>query len=178
VSVRDADRRGRRGPGRLRRCRRRQHALARGDAHHHGRRGHGVEEPMIVPDDKDWTWVLDRRCDECGFDARTFPVTETGARTRANAAAWEVLLQRDDATARFRPDRWSVLEYACHVRDVFRVYDGRLAQMLDEDGPHYDNWDQDETAAADGYHAQDPAQVSPDLVEAAETVAARFDSVT
>jgi hypothetical protein len=132
---------------------------------------------MIVPDDKDWTWVLDRRCDECGFDATAFPVTETGARTRANAAAWEVLLQRDDAALRFRPDRWSVLEYACHVRDVFRVYDGRLSRMLAEDGPHYDNWDQDDTAAVEEYHAQDPARVSAELVDAAETVAARFDGV-
>jgi len=133
---------------------------------------------MIVPDDKDWTWVLERRCDECGFDATAFPVAETGARTRANAAAWEVLLQRDDAAARFRPDRWSVLEYACHVRDVFRVYDGRLARMLAEDGPHYDNWDQDETAASGAYRAQDPAVVGPELLEAAETVAVRFDAVT
>jgi len=42
--------------------------------------------PMIVPDAKDWTWVLERRCDDCGFDATAFAVTETGARTRANAA--------------------------------------------------------------------------------------------
>jgi hypothetical protein len=133
---------------------------------------------MIVPDDKDWTWVLDRRCDECGFDATAFPVTETGARTRANAAAWEVLLQRDDAALRFRPDRWSVLEYACHVRDVFRVYDGRLSRMLAEDGPRYDNWDQGETAATDGYQRQDPAVVGPELVAAAETVASRFEAVT
>jgi hypothetical protein len=132
---------------------------------------------MIVPDGKDWTWVLERRCGECGFDATAFPVHETGARTRANAAAWEVLLQRDDAAVRFRRDRWSVLEYACHVRDVFRVYDGRLARMLAEDGPHYDNWDQDETAASDAYHAQDPAVVGPELVAAAEMVAARFDAV-
>ena len=25
----------------------------------------------IVPDDKDWTWVLLRPCPECGFDAST-----------------------------------------------------------------------------------------------------------
>jgi len=133
---------------------------------------------MIVPDGKDWTWVLERRCHECGFDATAFPVTETGARTRANAAAWEVVLQRDDAALRFRPDRWSVLEYACHVRDVFRVYDGRLTRMLAEEGPHYDNWDQDETAATEAYDVQDPAVVSPELVDAAETVASRFDTVT
>ena len=96
----------------------------------------------------------------------------------ANAAAWEVLLQRDDASLRFRPDRWSVLEYACHVRDVFRVYDHRLARMLDEDAPHYDNWDQNETAAVDAYRAQDPATVGPELVAAAEVVSERFDAVT
>jgi hypothetical protein len=133
---------------------------------------------MITPDGKDWTWVLQRRCDDCGFDARAFPVSETGARTRANAAAWEVLLQRDDAPVRFRPDRWSVLEYACHVRDVFRVYDHRLARMLDEDGPRYDNWDQDHTAAQDAYHAQDPGTVGPELMDAAEVIATRFDGVT
>ena len=133
---------------------------------------------MIAPDDKDWTWVLERRCDSCGFDATTFAVAETGSRTRATAAAWEVLLQRDDAPVRFRPDRWSVLEYACHVRDVFRVYDDRLARMLAEDAPHYDNWDQDETATRDAYHQQLPAVVGPELVEAAEVVATRFDSVT
>ena len=25
---------------------------------------------QIVPDTKDWTWVLDRVCDECGYDAK------------------------------------------------------------------------------------------------------------
>jgi hypothetical protein len=132
---------------------------------------------MIVPDAKDWTWVLERRCDDCGFDASVFPVIETGARVRDNAAAWEVVLQRDDHGVRSRPDRWSALEYACHVRDVFRVYDGRLARMLNEDGPHYVNWDQDATAAEAAYQAQDPAVVAPELVAAAETVAARFDTV-
>ncbi len=25
----------------------------------------------IVPDTKDWTWVLERTCPQCGFDTRT-----------------------------------------------------------------------------------------------------------
>jgi hypothetical protein len=50
--------------------------------------------------------------------------------------------------------------------------------MLDEDGPHYDDWDQDATAATEAYHTQDPAIVGPELVDAAEVVAARFDTVT
>ena len=44
---------------------------------------------MIVPDDKDWTWVLERPCPECGFDARTFPAEQVGAQARANAATWQ-----------------------------------------------------------------------------------------
>jgi hypothetical protein len=136
-----------------------------------------VGRTVIARDRKDWTWVLERRCHECGFDATAFAVTETGDRTRANAATWEVLLQRDDAPVRFRPDRWSVLEYACHVRDVYRVYDVRLARMLGEDEPHYDDWDQDASAAEGGYREQDPLVVAPELVTAAETVATRFDSV-
>lgn len=26
----------------------------------------------IVADDKDWTWVIERACPECGFDAGAF----------------------------------------------------------------------------------------------------------
>ena len=38
--------------------------------------------PPIEPDAKDWTWVLDRPCPECGFDARAFPREEVGAMLR------------------------------------------------------------------------------------------------
>jgi hypothetical protein len=41
----------------------------------------------IAPDTKDWTWVLERACPECGFDARAFPREEAGRMVRANAAA-------------------------------------------------------------------------------------------
>ena len=33
----------------------------------------GTRDP-IVPDTKDWTWVLDRPCEECGFDATAHQV--------------------------------------------------------------------------------------------------------
>lgn len=50
--------------------------------------------------------------------------------------------------------------------------------MLDEDGPSYPNWDQDETALAERYNTQDPAIVSVELGEAAEALALRFDGVS
>ena len=133
---------------------------------------------MIVPDVKDWTWVLERPCPECGFDASGFARDQVGAEARANAATWVRLLADPGAAVRTRSDRWSVLEYACHVRDVFRVCDYRLERMLTEDGPRYDNWDQDATAIDDRYDEQDPTTVGDEVVAAAAVIADRFDAVS
>ena len=53
-----------------------------------------------------------------------------------------------------RPLVGSSLEYGCHVRDVFRIFERRLHRMLAEDNPLLENWEQDETAVADRYWAQ------------------------
>ncbi len=133
---------------------------------------------MIAPDTKDWTWVLERPCDECGFVAGDLDPAEVPVVLRGNAAAWGPVLARPDA--RTRPDAatWSPLEYACHVRDVLRLYDERLHLMLEQDDPLYANWDQDATAVADRYDQQDPAQVAGEVVAAAEQVASAFDGLT
>ena len=132
----------------------------------------------LVPDDKDWTWVLERKCDECGFDAAAVAATSVAQMTRDASDSWfDVLTTRADVHARPQPQVWSPLEYGCHVRDVYRVYTGRLQRMLSEDGPHYDNWDQDETALASGYGGQDPTTVANELVGAGTAIARVFDSV-
>ena len=107
----------------------------------------------IVPDDKDWTWVLERPCPECGFDESAVPPASVAALLRANAAAWAEVLQQADDVVRRRPapDRWAPLEYACHVRDVCTLYQRRLDLMLREDDPLYPNWDQDTTAVEERY---------------------------
>jgi len=133
----------------------------------------------IEPDTKDWTWVLDRACPECGFDARSVAPEQVGQMVRDNAAEWQRVLQRDRGELTTRPsdDRWSALEYACHVRDVLRLYDQRLALMLTEDDPDFANWDQDDAAVADRYNEQEPAEVAEAIAEAAGPLAARFDGV-
>jgi len=73
---------------------------------------------------------------------------------------------------------WSPLEYGCHVRDVFRRFDERLELMLTQDDPLFPNWDQDATAVTERYAGQDPAQVSDELHQAAQTIAASFTAVT
>ncbi len=132
----------------------------------------------IVPDTKDWTWVLQRPCPECGFEAAGIDRSEIPGIIRTNAQGWrDVFEAGGDLGARKRPDQWSPLEYACHVRDVFRLYEYRLGLMLNEDDPHYPNWDQDETAVEQRYGEQDPAQVIVELRLAAESVAAAFARV-
>ena len=132
----------------------------------------------IVPDTKDWTWVLDRPCGECGFDTASFPRGAVPGMIRDNAAKWELVLEATDVRTRPAPQVWSPLEYACHVRDVFRLYDYRLGLMLNQDDPLYPNWDQDATAVQERYSEQDPARVTQELLEAAQTLAERFETVT
>jgi hypothetical protein len=133
----------------------------------------------IAPDTKDWTWVLERPCPECGLDTRSVAPDAVAGMIRANAAAWpEVLTQVGDMRQRPSPEKWSPLEYGCHVRDALRLYDERLQLMLTQEGPQYPNWDQDVTAVADRYGEQDPAAVAAEIPAAAETLAARFDSLS
>jgi len=131
----------------------------------------------IEPDTKDWTWVLDRPCHACGFDARTVTTAELAPRIVANAAAWSRVLTSADAHTRPAPTVWSPLEYACHVRDVHLVFDGRLHLMLDQDDPVFANWNQDQTAVEKRYDLEDPEVVAVELSQAAAAVAATYSSV-
>ena len=131
----------------------------------------------LIPDDKNWTWVLERPCPECGFDASSFPCNEVASALRENASAWPRLLQSPVARVRPTDHQWSALEYACHVRDVFGLFDSRLVLMLEQDDPLFENWDQDKTAVADRYGEQDPEQVAEELQQAGAVLADRFDSI-
>jgi hypothetical protein len=132
----------------------------------------------ITPDTKDWTWVIERPCDECGYDASTIEPTDVAALVRRNADAWPAVLERADARERPDPSTWSPLEYAAHVRDVLRLYRTRLALMIDTDDPLYPNWDQDATAVAERYDEQDPAVMGEQLLSAAEEMARAFEAVS
>jgi DinB superfamily len=131
----------------------------------------------LTPDTKDWTWVLERPCPECGFDSWTVTGTDVPELLRRNASAWPAVLATEHTTTRPRPDKWAPVEYACHVRDVCRVYLERLRLMTTETDPHYPNWDQDATAVRDRYREQDPATVATELTAAAEVLASAFEQV-
>ena len=51
-----------------------------------------MEHPQ--PDDKNWTWVLERPCPDCSFDASTIARHAIGTTLRTNVGAWHAVLSR------------------------------------------------------------------------------------
>ncbi len=136
-------------------------------------------DQMIVPDTKDWTWVLDQACPDCGLDTTAIDAPDVAALLRANATEWHTILTGPgDLSARPDPAVWSVLEYGCHVRDACRIFTTRLDLMLTEDDPLFPNWDQDSTALAQRYGDQDPTRVAAELADAATTLVQGFEQVS
>jgi hypothetical protein len=134
--------------------------------------------PMIEPDTKDWTWVLERPCDECGLVSSSLTVADLPVLLAETTRRWSVVLSRPDVAVRPDDHTWSPLEYAAHVRDVHAVFGERLSAMLAEDNPTFANWDHDAAAVTGRYGEQDPSDVDIALIEAAGTAAGLYATVT
>ncbi|MGV8871431.1 MAG: DinB family protein [Rhodococcus sp. (in: high G+C Gram-positive bacteria)] len=132
----------------------------------------------IDPDTKNWTWVLERACPDCGFDSSAVDYDDIADLIRADVERWVAVLHRDDVAVRPDGSTWSALEYAAHVRDAHRIFRTRLALVLAEDDPEFANWDQDATAVDENYNEQDPAAVASDLGDAANALADDFAAVS
>lgn len=132
----------------------------------------------IVKDTKNWTWVVERPCPDCGFDVADYPDAVIPGAIRDNAAVWPAVLARADVRIRPNDETWSPLEYGAHVRDVLKVYLMRLGLMVNQDDPLFPNWDQDETAIAERYGEQDPAVVAGELGSNAAALADAFEALS
>ena len=136
------------------------------------------DEVQPQPDTKDWTWVLGRRCDQCGLSAGDIKPEVIAQRAFVAAEEWVQILRSSPAVnARPEPDVWSPLEYGAHVRDVYRLFNARLVQMLSEDTPTFANWNQDETAIEERYSEQDPEVIADELEAAAQGFVARIQAL-
>ncbi|OZD61120.1 methyltransferase type 12 [Rhodococcus sp. 05-340-1] len=131
----------------------------------------------IDPDTKNWTWVLERACPDCGFDSSAVEYDAIPDLIRADVERWEAVLRRVNVALRPDDSTWSALEYAAHVRDAHRIFRTRLALVLTEDDPEFANWDQDATALAEDYNSQNPAEVASELGDAARALADDFAAV-
>ena len=118
-----------------------------------------------APDTKDWTWVVERRCPECGFDASVVPMSGASVLTGRTVDAWREVLDGAAVDVRPSPLVWSPLEYGCHVRDVYELFAQRIGLMRTEEDPPFADWDQDATAIERHYSEADPAEVREQLTE-------------
>jgi hypothetical protein len=136
----------------------------------------------------DATWVMPQPgwvCPECGFDYDAIDPDATADVIRAFGRRYRAPLSRglpdEDLVAvlRTRPvtGGWSALEYACHVRDSFAVYDWRLARALAEDRPDLPATRRDDAAVERDYNGQDPNAVADELAAAAEKLASALDAL-
>ncbi|GGF20521.1 DinB family protein [Williamsia phyllosphaerae] len=131
----------------------------------------------IEPETKSWTWVLERPCEACGLDASRVDFRDIPDLVLANADQWADALDFGDPHLRPDDSTWSPLEYAAHVRDVFRRFAARVDLMVTEDNPVFENWDQDATAVTDRYNEQDAATVLHEMHSDATVLAELFRSV-
>jgi hypothetical protein len=129
------------------------------------------------PDTKDWAWVLQEPCKECGFDPEDVDPVDLPVLIRDATALWPDVLSREEVRERPTPKTWSALEYGCHVRDVLAVFTKRVRLMLARDTPKLPSWDQDATARAAQYWMQDPATVAAEIAGAAATLAGIYAKV-
>jgi len=126
-------------------------------------------------------WV----CAECGFDYDACVPSTTPKTLRGFGRRYQVPLVRGlpgedlDGLVRMRPDplTWSALEYACHTRDGFALYETRVGVVLLEDRPLLPRMQRDVLVVERGYNGQNPAAVAEQLAVAAEALAARLESV-
>lgn len=131
----------------------------------------------IVPDTKDWTWVLERRCPECDFEAGAVAGAAIPALVRGFAARWAEVLVRPDVARRPAPAVWSPLEYACHVRDMVRLLGERVKSMRDQENPEFADWDGGAKAVQLAYWAADPGTTFEDLERSTRRTVAILESV-
>jgi hypothetical protein len=114
------------------------------------------------------------RCDECGYDYDEISRDRIATALLALGPRHQSSLTGQDARrlrARPRPDVWSPLEYACHVRDVLKVQRERIRLALAEDQPAFAPMRREERVIEDRYNEQDPADVIKELVDAAAALA-------
>jgi len=124
------------------------------------------------------------RCPECAFEPEKFGPAELPAAVAGLGRRYRAPLERllpgedpDILRARPLPGTWSALAYACHVRDVLILFDGRIQRMLVEDDPDLGTWDHEAAVEADRYEAQDPVEVAKALEANAAGLAVNLSGI-
>lgn len=118
-------------------------------------------------------------CEICGFAWERVGDDEVVPRVQAATAAIAGLLRSDPdrAAERSRPDRWSPVEYAAHVRDVFLTLRDRTVLGIVEDEPHFSPLYRDERVDLGLYAGDTAVAVAPELEAAAAMYLRVFEAI-
>src|SRR5689334_12661763 len=122
----------------------------------------------------------DHVCAACGLAYPSMaPALAAGMIRTAPAAYRAALAGVPDAVARRRPDpaTWSMVEYLCHVRDVFVVFAERIELARAEDRPAFAPLGNDERAVRLRYGEADVAATLDELAAGATRLAALIGSL-
>jgi S-DNA-T family DNA segregation ATPase FtsK/SpoIIIE len=120
------------------------------------------------------------RCDECGYAYGVITRAEIPLALRARAVDFRTRLDRlEDEVLRAHPlsGTWSVLEYACHVRDLLQVQRERIELALVADEPRFSPMRREDRVVEERYNEQDPVTVGQELFGSAGRLAATFESL-
>jgi hypothetical protein len=92
----------------------------------------------------------------------------------------DLLSELDEETLRWRPipNKWSIKEIMCHLRDMEReAYLARYQRILGEDNPWMQNIDQDRLAYERDYINQDARQALDEFKQLRDETVRLLDSV-
>ena len=119
-------------------------------------------------------------CEGCGFVWDDVPDTEVAPRIRAGTELLGRLLRNtpDVANARPTPDRWSMLEYGAHVRDVLLVLRDRFVVGVVVDNPGFTPMYRDERVDLGMYGRDDPQAVAAEIEVAAGLLVRMIESLS
>jgi DNA segregation ATPase FtsK/SpoIIIE, S-DNA-T family len=96
-------------------------------------------------------------CEQCGFRYESLAVADIAGRLRDGPEGYRLALTStfpERILLRPRPDVWSALEYACHVRDVLLVQRDRAILAQVEDRPSFARMHREERVALCRYNDQ------------------------
>ncbi len=118
-------------------------------------------------------------CEDCGFAWVQVGRDEIASRSIAAAQqiANVIVANADRSRIRPTPERWSALEYAAHVRDVFLTIRDRLVIGLVEDEPGFKPLYRDQRINLGLYASDTVTDVAGELVVAANMLARLFDEI-
>lgn len=114
------------------------------------------------------------RCEECGYAYDLAAAARAGDEIEVGVAELAELLTTTSPRTlaqRTEPQRWSPLEYACHVRDVLLTQRERVLLARRADIPSVVPMGRDERVVHEGYAEQDPIEVAEELTMTARLLA-------